>query len=414
VGIVDIRPVREEEFESVLEVAGAAFGEEYSAEDADSYRAEFPFERSLAAFVDGKMASLSAVLSLELTLPGGVAVPMGGVTWIATLPTHRRQGLLTRLMAANFTDMIERGEIVSGLGASEGTIYGRFGYGPATTVTSFRVERAHACFATDCNPSPAGRLIMLDSNEAADVLPAVYESLRLRQPGAISRPSSLWRAYLADPPIQRGGATRMHHVAHEAAPGIVDGYVSYRVKAEFEGATALNAVHVAELLAADAGVYRALWGFVMGTDLCHTVSVERGRPDEPLRWLLADLRRFRFGESFDFLWLRLLDVPRALAARRYANPGRLVLEVADPFPAPRIDRFLLTAERGDAAAECSTTSAAPDLALDASMLGAVYLGGVSFATLAAAGRVLELTPGAIARADAMFFSACAPFCAVEF
>jgi predicted acetyltransferase len=206
----------------------------------------------------------------------------------------------------------------------------------------------------------------------------------------------------------------MYHVVHETAPGAIDGYVSYRIKGECEGATALNCVRVVELMSADPHAYRALWGFVMGTDLCHTVSVERGRPDEPLRWLLADPRRFKVSESFDFLWLRLLDVPRALAARRYPNPGRLVIEVADPFPAPRVDRFLLEAERSDAAVECSPTSAEPDLALDASMLGAVYLGGVSFATLAAAGRVRELAPGAVARADNMFFSAHAPFCAVQF
>jgi predicted acetyltransferase len=419
-----IRPVVKSEFPDVLRVAAAAFGEEYSQEDADAFRAGFPWERSLAAFENGKMVALSAVLSLELSVPGGVAIPMGGLTWIATLPTHRRRGLLTNLMAASFADMTRRGEIVSGLGASEGNIYGRFGYGPAASVVSFGVERAHAALAAPLDTVAAGSFALLDADEAAGRLPAIYDSLRRQQHGAVSRSPAMWQAYLADPPLERGGATRMFHVVHETLPGTADGYVTYRTKAEFEGATALNAVHVIEVLAANPMVYRALWKFVLETDLCHTVSCERGRVDEPLRWLLADPRRFKVDELFDFLWLRLLDVPRALAARRYAAAGQVVLEVTDPFPTTTSERYLLRVApaAGEVApgaafalpAECTPTSSDPDLALDAGILASAYLGGVSFATLAAAGRVRELTPGAAGRADAMFLTSTAPFSATEF
>ena len=392
---VDIRLVRESEFSDVLRLARVAFGEEYSQEDSDAMRAGFPFERSLAAFDNGRMVAVSAVLDLELSVPGGVALPMGGVTWIATLPTHRRRGLLTRLMAASFAGMAERGETVSGLGASEGSIYGRFGYGPAASVMSFGVERRYAAFATPLGTSTAGTFTLLDAGEALGRLPAIYDELRRRQPGTVSRSTAMWQEHLADPPMQRDGATRMFHVLHETVPGTADGYVTYRVKAEIEGATALNAVRVVELLARDPGVYRALWKFVLDTDLCHTVSCERGRVDEPLRWLLADPRRFKVHELFDFLWLRLLDIPRALAARRYAAAGQVVLEVTDPFPALTTRRYLLRVEpaAGEAApgpapalpAECTPTSADPDIALDVATLSSAYLGGVSFATLAAAG-----------------------------
>jgi predicted acetyltransferase len=146
--------------------------------------------------------------------------------------------------------------------------------------------------------------------------------------------------------------------------------------------------------------------------------------DEPLRWLLADPRRFKVDELFDFLWLRLLDVPRALAARRYAAAGQVVFEVTDPFPTTTSERYLLRVApaAGEVApgaafalpAECTPTSSDPDLALDAGILASAYLGGVSFATLAAAGRVRELTPGAAGRADAMFLTSTAPFSATEF
>jgi predicted acetyltransferase len=412
---IEIRAFREEEFHTVVELSALTFGEEIPKEDEEAYRRAYPFERSLGAFEGGRMVATSAVFSLELTLPGGVAVPMGGVTWVATLPTHRRRGLLSRLISAQLADMAGRGEMISGLGASEGNIYGRFGYGPATSIMGFSVARPHAAFARPDAGATAGRITLLDAGQAAVQLPAVYDSLRLRQPGAVSRPQGIWSAHLHDPIAERQGASTMYHAIHETVPGVADGYVSYRIKGSWEGSTALNELLVVELLAAGPAAYRALWEYVLGTDLCQTISCGRGRVDEPLRWLLASPRRFTVNELSDFLWLRLLDVPRALAARAYGAAGRLVFEVTETFPERRQACYLLQADRtGTPAADCETTDAEPDLTLEIDALGAAYLGGVTFATLAAAGRVRELKAGAIERADAMFSSGSAPFCNTEF
>jgi len=420
---IEIRPIREDEFPAILALVCVAFGEGATEEDAKAYRAGFPFDRSLCAFEEGRLVASSGVLSMELTLPGGSVVPMGGVTWIATLPTHRRRGLLRRLMAAQITDMTARGEILSGLGASEANIYGRFGYGPATHFASFGVERAFAAFTDPQDTGAVGRIRLLGTDEAASQLPPVYESLRLRQPGAVGRTPGMWAEYLGDAPSAREGAGAMHHCVHETIPGVPDGYVSYRVKNDWKGETPANEVQVVELQAADRHVYRALWGFLLDMDLCQTITCWRGRVDEPLRWLLADRRRFKVDAVADFLWLRLLDVPRALAARTYEVPGELVLEVTDPFPTLRRTCYLLRAESGaepatgpepHTVAECTLTTRAPDLTLTMDMLGAVYLGGVSFATLAAAGKLRELTPGAVKLADRMFSSLPAPYCVVEF
>ena len=416
---IEIRAFREEEFHANVELSALAFGEEIPKEDEEAYRQAYPFERSLGAFEGGRLVATSAVFSLELTLSGGVAVPMGGVTWIGTLPTHRRRGLLSRLMAAQFADMADRGEMISGLGASEGNIYGRFGYGPATSVVGFSVERPYAAFARSTegarSDAGAGRIVLLDAGEAAIRLPAIYESLRLRQPGAVSRPRGIWSAHLHDPLAERAGASGMYHAVHETLLGVADGYVSYRIKGNWEGATARNEVLVVELLAADPAAYKALWGYILGTDLCQTISCGRGRVDEPLRWLLASPRRFRVNELSDFLWLRLLDVPRSLAARAYEATGQLVFEVSEAFP-ERSERCysLRVDQTGTPGVESAFTTSAPDLALEIDALGSAYLGGVTFATLAAAGRVQELTTGAIARADAMFSSGSAPYCNTEF
>ena len=428
-GDLEVRPIREDEFEAVLEVCSIAFGEELTAEDTAAWLPAFPFERSLGAYENGRMVATSAVLSLELTVPGGETIPMGGVTWISTLPTHRRRGILRHLLTAHFQDMAERGETVSGLGASEGIIYGRFGYGPATSSMSFSVEQAHAAFAACADAPQEHKLSLLGREEAATAIPAIHESLRRLVPGTVTRSPGLWQTFFADPPSEREGASRMLHVIHSNDRGEPDGYVSYRVKEDWKGATSHNEVKVVELLAADPSCYVSLWRYILDTDLAKTISCARGRPDEPLRWLLADPRRFAVYELFDFLWLRLVDVSAALAARRYAAAGELVLEISDDLSMRGASRYLLSVEPTSAAepasepqtqaafpfvAKCSPTEATPDLVLDAGTLATIYLGGVSFVSLAVAGRVQELTPAATTLADAMFRAPTQPFCSTDF
>jgi predicted acetyltransferase len=206
----------------------------------------------------------------------------------------------------------------------------------------------------------------------------------------------------------------MYHAVHTDREGAADGYVSYRIKEQWAASSPMGEVQVLELVARDPNAYRALWEFVLGTDLCQTISCWRGRVDEPLRWLLADPRRLSVNAVADDLYVRLLDIPRALAAREYAAAGELVFEVSEPFPIARTGRFLLTAGGIGAGAECRPTDQAPDLSLSVDALGATYLGGVSFATLAAAGRITGAGHRALKVADAMFSTGVAPYCSTMF
>ena len=167
-----------------------------------------------------------------------------------------------------------------------------------------------------------------------------------------------------------------------------------------------------ELIALDAKTYRDLWGYCLGLDLIDTISFRTGQVDEPLRWLVADARTFQVRGLSDYLWARLLDVPRALAARDYLSPGDLVFELRDDFlpDNSRCYRLYVAAGRGEVG--CATDSPDPALVLSATDLAAAYLGGVSFRTLAAAGRVRELRPGAVALADSMFAAEAPPYCDV--
>jgi predicted acetyltransferase len=205
-------------------------------------------------------------------------------------------------------------------------------------------------------------------------------------------------------------------VSYVSAFGSVDGASHYRIKPSWDQGVPAHTLEVSELLAASPAAYSELWRYLLSVDLVHTIRVVRRPVDEPIRWLLADPRRLRLSRLTDDLWVRLLDVEAALVARGYRSHDRLSFDVADGFRPEVAGRYQL--EAGPEGAECRRIPAEPgthaDLSLDISDLGSTYLGGVSFSTLARAGRVIEETPGALARADLLFATDRAPYCGTPF
>jgi hypothetical protein len=151
--------------------------------------------------------------------------------------------------------------------------------------------------------------------------------------------------------------------------------------------------------------------FVFDVDLVHTVKAELRPADEPLLLMLAEPRRLRMRLS-DGLYVRLVDVPAALAARGYAEECSIVIEVEDTFCDWNDGRYELAVTAGGVT--CETTEAEPDLSCSAEDLGALYLGGTTWRQLHRAGRVSECTAGSLARADRSFASDPAPWCSFFF
>jgi len=335
---------------------------------------------------------------------------VGGLTAIAVLPTHRRRGILRAMILHHFEEVEGRGELVSALGASESVIYGRFGYGMATTQAWFEIDPRHGAFLRP--PAGGGRLRLLEPEETAKVVPAFYDRYRRGQPGELSRRPSYWDIYVRDPEWIRGGASRRFDVVYESEPGRVEGWACYRVKPNWDSGIPRNLVKVRQLVGLTPEADAALWRYCLDLDLAGSIQVDDRPVDDPIRWRLADPRRLSVREIGDQLWIRLLDLPGALEARRYATDGELVLEVTDALRPRNQGRFRL--EGGPDGASCRPTRAEPDLALDVADLGAAYVGGASLATLARAERVAELTPGALARADRMLASDPAPVSTTHF
>lgn len=399
---VRVRPTRDlEEYLDALGVIHHYFGAERDAARGEQFSRILPFERLHAALDAGAVVGGAGAFPFELTVPGG-PVPCAGVSVVGVLPTHRRRGILTKLMRTQLADARERGEPLAALWASEETIYGRFGYGLASLDAMMRAPRVDASLHPEL--PQAGSVRLVDGEEARRVIPRVYERVRRRSPGFVSRSPDWWEVKtLNDDPSRRRGAGVLEHALLEL-DGKPAGYALYRIRFDFEDAANTSKVHVLEAVGDSAVATREIWRFLLAIDWVQEIRCDLLPVDHPL--LLLAQRPNRLGwKVFDGLWLRLVDVDAALRSRAYASSGRATLEVtSDPqFPD---NTGTWTIEGGSV----GRSSRRPDVRLDVQGLGSAFLGGFSFARLAAAGRAEEVARGGLARADALFRVDAAPYC----
>jgi predicted acetyltransferase len=319
------------------------------------------------------------------------------------------------MMAYQLVQFREREVPVAVLTASESVIYGRFGYGLASSHLSLEIATKRSGFRElPYLASPGGgRLRAVGRDQAAKILPSVHAEARLLRPGEIDRSGARWAGLLDDPEANRNGASARMFVVHEDATGKPDGYASYRFQDQPDGAWRSHRVVVVEDVYSLAPSLQAqLWRYLLDLDLIEELRCAARPVDDPLRWMLADPRQLRVTGAGDMLWARLVDVPAALSARGYATATQLVLEVGGTGGPP--ERYRL--ETGPEAADCRRAKAGEptDLVLGLGDLASIYLGGCRPSVLAQAGRAQEARPGALARADAAFASRLAPFCGTHF
>jgi predicted acetyltransferase len=389
-----------------------AFGEEFTDAEFEDWRHTVEPDRTIAAF-DGEAPIASAgAFTFRLTVPGG-EVGAAGVTAVGVEPGHRRQGVLRSLMRHQLDDVRGRGEPVAVLWASESAIYQRFGYGLGTLNGSFEIERGRTAWLRPWEPE--GRMRLVDEAEAFATFPPVYEQMRVVTPGALSRTEDWWRwGILRDAEYMRRGAGPKYRYLCEF-DGVAEGYAVYRTKSEWDERGPKGQLLVVEAMALSPRAERAVWSFLFGIDLMRTTKAGRMPIPHPLLLELADPRALGI-KAGDGLWVRLVDLAAALAARRYGAAGTLVLEVADAFCPWNAGRWRLTSigDAGSAVATAERTDAPAELALDVADLAAAYLGAFRLSDLARAGRVEELAAGALRRADALFASDRTPWCATMF
>jgi predicted acetyltransferase len=393
---IQIAPIDADQLEAYCLALEVAFSSHLEDGDLDRERLVAIPERYLAAWDAGRIVGGAASLPVPMTLPGGRIATTAFVTAVGVQPTHRRRGINTALMRAQLDELHDQGEAFAALWASEGGIYGRFGYGLASLIAELTVDTARSSFVRGY--TPAGRVELLDREAALELMKSVYDQARRLRPGMIGLEGRWfdWRWAIR----ARHKETPRFYALHRSQEGIADGFAAYTVKHDWPDSTPQLRVDVEELIALTPAAYADLWRFLFDIDLVTTVGAWNRPADEALVWLMAEPRRLRMRMG-DALWVRLVDVPAALALRGYASPGRLVVSVEDRFCPWNDGRFALTVD-DSGSATCERTSENADVACRVNDLGAVFLGGVGFERLHQAGQVTSLAEGAIATADRLF------------
>lgn len=378
------------------------FGGGFSEQDLARWSDNIEIPRVHVARENGNVVGGAGAYTLEMTVPGGSTVPSAGVTVVGVLPTHRRRGILKAMMRAQLDDVHRRGEPVAWLWASEETIYRRFGYGLASLAGEVEIPRSATAFERPFEIRGMTRLVT--DEEALEPFAAIYERARPNYPGMFSRTANWWKLRrLADSERGRSGGGGVLNRVLLTIDGEPSGYALYRIHQALEAGISTGFLNVHEAIGATPEATREIWRFLLNVDWIGRIRSSVLPVDHPLFFLLARPRLLNM-RLYDALWVRLVDVSKAIAARPIGPGKPVTIEVTDSFCPWNEGRYRV----GEG--QVQKVASSPDLALEVNALGSVYLGGFSFAQLAEAGVVREVTSGAVARADLLFTRGRAPWC----
>ena len=408
-----IRTIEPDELPAWFEAFGSAFYIWHNDPHAMAVarRETIAMDRVIGAFEDDAIVGTFRTFASTLTLPGGARIPVNSVSGVSVRPTHRRRGILSRMIADDAARAVAHGDAASVLISAEWPIYGRFGYGPATWHARWTLRVRAARF----RQPPVGRVELVDPLTARKLLPAVYDAYAARQPGELARPDHRWDGELGLIEVPGRPRWRGQVAIHRNAAGEPDGYARYHGEENWEDGIPDNVMVLDELHGVDVGAEVDLWRHFSQMDLTATIRADTRRELELFPWYLADARAARVTNLSDMLWVRLLDVERVLGERRYERDGDLAIEVVDVIdgsPGPAAGRYRLTIR--DGVATCRRTDNAPDVSLDVRALGAAVLGGTRLVDACRADGAPEHRPGALAEADLVFRTADAPWCTTWF
>lgn len=380
-------------------------------EDADSDAAlepwarGLPVDRALAVRDRDAIVANFLVVPTDISVPGGGRLPCAAVTAVGVAQTHRRRGLLRRMMTAGLDRAVAEGEPVAALYASETAIYPRFGFGPSAPSHALRAEVREVRFR---DPVDDALVRAATPSEAITTARAVYDRVRSERPGGVGRGTEGWRIHLEDDPVAwRDGATarRLVHVPDR-------GYATYRIVERYDDdALPAGEVRIEELVASDVEAEQALWQHVLGIDLCRTALAAHRPVDDALPWLVVDPLRLRPRVAYP-MYTRLLDVASCLAARTSAHHGEVTLHVVDDS---RDQTGTYRWEGGPDGGRCRRVAeVTPDLSLSVQTLAALWLGGATAIQLHRGRRIDEHATGAVARLDGLLATPLAPWTPWEF
>lgn len=395
-----LRPLTADELPEAYRLLMLAFGDGEETADVDAERGIFEPERSLGTFDGDVLVGCMSTYSFDMGVPGS-SLPVAGTTWVGVSPTHRRRGVLRRMMRQHLTDIAGRGEPLAALWASETAIYGRFGYGSA-------IERQRVVVRVDGDPgwmstappaAQAVRLIPLES--AREVIDPIYEAARRRRAGAHRRSDAWWAFQALSTRANARAGVPTKYVAVASVDGQDIAYAIYGVKGTFSEAGRPDGTLTAiELAGVDPAAETAMHRYLLSHDLVTTVQLRNRPVDDVLHLQLHDSRRVERHPG-DALHVRVIDLPTALRGRQYSESAGVTIEVRDDLLEGNDGTWRVEVAPEGASVEPAEGST-PDLRMDIRALGSLYMGDIRLRHLVAAGAVQAQDPSIVRAVDTAF------------
>lgn len=388
----------DDDWPAICEADGLALGVSYTPEDVEAHRKMHNMSRFRVISDGAAVVAAAGSYAMDVTLPGGSVVPMGGVTWVSTAVTHRRQGLMHRVMDAVHIDIDQRGEPVAALTSSEGGLYGRFGYGIATQARSTSIDPRLIRIRSDIVIAD-NSTVHVDGDGAIELMADVWERFRRLRAGEVDR-SLATHDYLyavRDKPVGNFGPAI--YLAH------ADGFAVYRIEENSHYGVPVHKMLITELAAVTPDAHAALWRTLLSTELVAEITATVVPIDDPLPFLLTDQRVVRTTDLKDRIWVNVRDPAIAFGARTYRTADRIVIEA---------DGRRWAIEGGLDGGSCKLVRTRPDLVTTHAGFSSLLYGGVLPSGLVAGRRMTARTPQALARADLFFPTSLAPHCQTNF
>jgi predicted acetyltransferase len=395
---ITFRTAVDDDWLAICDADGRAFGIAYSPERIERARSVVDISRFELAFDGKEIVAIVGAFTMKVTLPGGAGVPMGALTWVSTATTHRRQGLLTKLMARTLADVDRRREPVAMLFASEGAIYERYGFGVASQIRVTSIDRRLAQIRPEFQPA-RGTVSFVSGDDALDHMTRVWARFHRLRSGEVEREAA-WHRYVFEFGAAAAGSfSPAFYIAHP------DGYASYRIEEQWNDGRPAHNLRISEFVANTSEAHAALWHTLLSVDLVGPIICREVPVDDPLPYLLTNPRALETTALNDGIWVNVRDVADCFSARRYGTTDQLVVEVDE-------QRWLI--DGSPEAAGCTKVRTRPDLVMDHASFGALLLGGVRPSALAAGRRLKARNGDALRRGDAFFLTSPVPHCQTHY
>lgn len=404
----ELRAITDDEVSEFRTTITRGFGGSYRPEGDQRFRSLMPLDRTVAAIHDGRIVGTLGDFPLQLTVPGGAQVAIAGTTMVTVDPLHTRRGVLRSMLTRHLDSAVERGEPIAALWASEAAIYGRFGFGLASEAYRTAIDGRDLALPAAVGDPNDYSYRELAGNDIVEIVGGYWSSVATQRAGFIDRSEARWSDIAADPEWMRDGGAPARHVVALRHDTVV-GYVHYKLNSKWTDFVADGTVEVSTLVASDADAAIALWRHVAAIDLFPHIDYWNAALDDPLPYVAVDSRAVK-RRVIDALYVRILDVPASLAARRYEHDGSIVLQVNDElgYAGTRVD--LAVTNGVPVVAE---TDAPADVTLDVRELGALFLGR-SCAQLYAGTGAIAGEPAAVRLLGQLFATQRPPWCGEMF